>query len=70
MNIFLISKLNDQSNLVINILPKRLKRQTEQEDTFLNKLTGIALKEIEGLSDYGHKLIEVEEIGNVSHVRL
>lgn len=28
------------------------------------------MEAIDGLSDYGHKLITVEEIGNVSYVKL
>lgn len=55
----------------MNILQRRIKRQTEQNNcTFIKQLTDSALKEMERFSDYGHKLIEVENIGIVSNVRL
>lgn len=51
---------------------KKLKRHTEEGiiNKFKKQLLDIALQSMEGLSDYGHKLIEVEEIGSISHVRL
>uniref|UniRef100_A0A2S2NDX9 Kazal-like domain-containing protein n=1 Tax=Schizaphis graminum TaxID=13262 RepID=A0A2S2NDX9_SCHGA len=42
------------------------KRKTENKK-FIEQLSDIAMQSMEGFSDYGHKLIEVEEIGNVSH---
>lgn len=54
-----------------NINQKRIKRQTELENyEFIKQLSNIAMKAMEGLSDYGHKLIKIEEIGNVSYVKL
>jgi len=48
-----------------------MKRDTEEGiNTFIKQLSDIALKSMKGLSDYGHKLIEVEEVGNISRVRL
>jgi len=56
---------------VRNINHKRFKRHTEQGiNTFIEQLSDIAMKLMERSSDYGHKLIEVEEIGNISRVRL
>lgn len=51
---------------------KNIKRHTEEGiiNKFKEQLSDIGLQSMEGLSDYGHKLIEVEEIGSVSHVRL
>jgi len=50
---------------------KKIKRDTEEGiNKFIEQLSDIALKSMNGLSDYGHKLIEVEEIGNISRVRL
>lgn len=48
-----------------------IKRHTEQviNQTFFEQLSDIAMKSMADLSDYGHKLIEVEEIGNISRVR-
>jgi len=50
---------------------KKIKRDTEEEiSKFINQLSDIALKSMKGFSDYGHKLIEAEAIGNISSVRL
>lgn len=56
---------------VHNNIENKIKRQTELENyEFINQLSNIAMQAIEGLSDYGHKLIKVEEIGNISNVKL
>ena len=58
---------------MINIINhKKIKRHTEEAiiNKFKEQLSDIALQSMEGFSDYGHKLIEVEEIGTISHVRL
>lgn len=58
-------------NFVHNIDQNRIKRQTELENhEFIKQLSNIAMKAMEGLSDYGHKLITAEEIGNVSYVKI
>jgi len=69
---FSISKLYDHHYSVRNIINhKKIKRDTEEEiNKFINQLSEIALKSMKGLSDNGHKLIEVEAIGNISRVRL
>jgi hypothetical protein len=66
----LISNLYDHHYSVRNIINhKKMKRDTEEGiNTFIKQLSDIALKSMKGLSDYGHKLIEVEEVGNVSRV--
>ncbi|XP_060838961.1 cathepsin F-like isoform X4 [Rhopalosiphum padi] len=38
-----------------------------ENNKFIEQLSDIAMQSMEGFSDYGHKLIEVEEIGNISH---
>jgi len=54
-----------------NINHKKIKRDTEEEiNKFTEQLSDITLKSMKGSSDYGHKLIEVEAIGNISRVRL
>lgn len=48
----------------------RIKRQMETDKhEFIKQLEGIVLNSIKGHSTYGHKVIKVEEIGNVSRVR-
>lgn len=50
---------------------KKIKRDTEEEiNKFIEQLSDVALKSMKEFSNYGHKLIEVEEIGNISLVRL
>lgn len=46
---------------------KKIKRDTEEEiNKFTEQLSDIALKSMKELSDYGHKLMEVEAIDNIS----
>lgn len=50
---------------------KKIKRDTEEGiNKFIEQLSDVALKSMKEFSNYGHKLIEVEEIGNISRVRL
>lgn len=67
---FFNNESNDQHIFIRNITQNKIKRQTEKENNeFIKQLSNIAIKEMEGLSDYGHKIIGIEEIGNVSRVR-
>lgn len=68
---FFINKPDHYHNFVHYFNEKRAKRQINHENNdFINELSNIALKSLKSQSDFGHKLIEVNKIGNVSRVRL
>lgn len=47
-----------------------MKSQLEKDKIeFIKQLSNISIKEMDRLADNGHKIISIEEIGNVSRVR-
>ncbi|VVC40349.1 Hypothetical protein CINCED_3A011948 [Cinara cedri] len=68
---FFVNKPDHYHDLLYNLNEKRVKRQSDQENSeFIKELANLALKSLKSHSDYGHKLIQVEQVGNVSRILL